>query len=72
MSGPPVTPEVGQRVQVDLSGMQTPEVTVPANTLATGIITHKAPDGRLTIRLDAPVAGHTLVSALAGRIRAVI
>jgi hypothetical protein len=72
VSGQPLMPEVGQRVQVDLSGMQTAEVTVPTNTFATGIITHKALDGRLTIRLDAPVAGHALVTAPADRIRAVI
>jgi hypothetical protein len=52
--------------------MQTTQGPVPAGTLAQGIITHKASDGRLTIRLDAPVAGHDLVAAPAGRIRAVI
>ncbi len=63
------SPEVGQRVQVDLSGMQTTEGTAPEGTSAPGIVTHKAEDGRLTVRLDIPFLGATLVAATPDRLR---
>jgi len=65
-------PQVGQRVHVDVSGMQTSAGVVAAGTVAPGTVTHIGDDQRLTIRLDAAVAGHQLVTAPAGRIRTII
>lgn len=73
MTGAPdLNPQVGQRVQVDVSGMQIPDGLVPAGTLSTGTVTHVDPEGRLTIRLDVAVGGYALITASAGRIRAII
>ena len=66
-------PQVGQRVQVDLSGMQVPEGSVAPGTVGTGTVTHINPETtQLTIRLDISVGGHSLVTALPAHIRAVM
>jgi hypothetical protein len=72
VASPLPPPEVGQRVHVDLSGMQTNTGPLPEGTLAPGLVTHKAADGTLTIRLDFPVGGYPLVTAPAARIRSII
>ncbi len=68
----PSMPQVGQRVYVDVSGMQTSSGVVAAGTVVAGTVTHISAEGRLTIRLDAAVAGNTLVTAPLGRIRTII
>jgi hypothetical protein len=65
-------PQVGQRVQVDVSGMQTSDGLVPAGTIVSGTVTHISAEQRLTIRLDVAVFGHVLVTAPIGRIRTII
>jgi hypothetical protein len=45
---------------------------VAVGTVVPGTVTHISGDGRLTIRLDAAVAGNTLVTAPLGRIRTII
>jgi phage protein D len=74
MSGPsqPLTPQVGQRVHVDVSGMQTAGGVVQAGTIVVGTVTHIGPEQRLTIRLDAAVGGALLITAPLGRIRTII
>lgn len=64
----PLTPQVGQRVQVDASGMQTREGVVATGTVVPGTVTHIDAERRLTIRLDAALGGHVLVTAPVGRI----
>lgn len=68
----PSMPQVGQRVHVDVSGMQTSSGVVAVGTIVPGTVTHISAEGRLTIRLDAAVAGNTLVTAPIGRIRTII
>jgi hypothetical protein len=66
------TPQVGQRVRVDLSGMQIPDGVLGPAALATGTVTHVDPaSGRLTIRLDTSVGPYSLVTADPSRIVAV-
>jgi hypothetical protein len=73
MSAPgPLTPQVGQRVQVDASGMQTPEGVVGPGTIVPGTVTHIDTEQRLTIRLDTALGGHVLVTAPVGRIRSIM
>ncbi len=52
--------------------MEIPGGLVPAGTITPGIVTHVDTDGRLTIRLDVAVGGYALITAPAGRIRAII
>lgn len=68
----PPDPQVGQRVQIDVSGMQTASGVVPAGTVVPGTVTHIDAERRLTIRLDTPVLGHVMVTAPAGRVRSVM
>lgn len=68
----PLDPQVGQRVQVDVSGMQTGNGVVASGTVVPGTVTHIDAEHRLTIRLDANVGGHVLVTAPLGRIRSII
>ncbi len=63
---------VGQRVHVDVSGMQTSSGVVAPGTVVPGTVTHISAEGRLTIRLDAVVAGSNRVTAPLGRIRMII
>jgi hypothetical protein len=75
MAGAPLkpTPQVGQRVKVDLSGMEVPGGSVAPGTIVTGTVTNVNPDTtQLTIRLDISVGGHGLVTALPIHIHAVI
>jgi hypothetical protein len=65
-------PQVGQRVQVDVSGMQTSSGTVRTGTVVPGTVTYISAEHRLTIRLDTAVAGHMLIAASIERIRAII
>jgi hypothetical protein len=66
------TPQVGQRVRVDLSGMQVPDGVLGPAAVATGTVTHIDPtSGRLTIRLDTSVGGYNLVTADPSRILAI-
>lgn len=63
-------PQVGQRVRVDLSGMQVPDGVLGPAAVVPGTITHIDPTtGRLTIRLDISVGGYNLVTADPSRIR---
>ncbi len=65
----PMTPQVGQRVRVDLSGMQLPHRTLESGAVSVGTVTHiDAATKRLTIRLDISVDGYNLVTADPGRI----
>ena len=65
----PITPRVGQRVRVDLSGMQLPHRTLEPGVVSVGTVTHiDATTRRLTIRLDISVDGYNLVTADPGRI----
>ncbi len=66
------TPQVGQRVQVDLSGMQVPGAVMGPAAVVAGTVTHVDQDGRLTIRLDFAVGGYNMVTAHPGRIRAIL
>jgi hypothetical protein len=68
----PLDPQVGQRVQVDVSGMQTTNGIVASGIVVPGTVTHIDAERRLTIRLDVGVDGHVLVTAPLGRIRSII
>lgn len=68
----PITPRVGQRVRVDLSGMQLPHRVLEPGVVVVGTVTHIDPaTRRLTILLDISVDGYNLVTADPGRILAI-
>lgn len=68
----PISPRVGQRVRVDLSGMQLPHRTVEHGVVPVGTVTHVDPaTRRLTIRLDISIDGYNLVTADPGRVLAI-
>jgi hypothetical protein len=64
--------QVGQRVQVDISGLQTPGVSIGGGVSASGVITGIDPIQRLiTVRLDVAFSGQNVVQVPPERVTAV-
>ena len=63
---------VGQQVQVDISGLQTPGVQVGGGVSASGVITHIDPQRRLiTVKLNVSFGGQDTVEVPPERVTTV-
>jgi hypothetical protein len=62
---------VGQRVQVDISGLQAPGISIGGGVQASGVITGFDPVQRLvTVQLDVSFAGQNVVQVPPERVMA--
>jgi acetyl-CoA acetyltransferase len=59
--------EIGQRVQVDISGLQAPGVSVGGGVTATGTIIG-INGGQITVQLDVSFSGQNVVTVSSDRV----